>query len=445
MHDTPRMHDVVEVDEANFAAEVEQSDIPVFVDFWAPWCGPCKALAPLFDKLAEIYGGRIKFAKVNTDENKALAERMDVRGLPTLLLIQNGQVVERTSGSQSKSHFSNLLDKYATAPVTPPTPAAPRRSFRAFYGDAALRDAVVERVGNHINNDRILSCGANGPLSDPEHQRYSLMAAALESADVQRYEGTLGIPANAARVAELVHGVSMREVDVDGHPQYHLRGVSRLYPLEWLLAIPLGADLGTLAPRFIHWYLTDIVSSTFLYQASASPEAHTVAERVAFLHQRQATGDPPTAAQWKQARVAAGEALARTPVQGGKPDVFSHLVMTAAEMLAWPAEELEEALAGAIGTMFYALWQHALPLTYPAEEWAHRLALLKAAQDREAASPDASPEQMETFEEVKAFRALMQDCQARDNAVGLEAKYAFGERLHTGLMQVLAETVEVRA
>lgn len=445
MHDTPRTPAVVEVNEANFDVEVEQADIPVFVDFWAPWCGPCKALAPLFEKLAGIYGGQIKFAKVNTDENQALAERMNVRGLPTLLLFRDGRVVETTSGAQSKSHFSNLLDRYVTAPVTVPAPATPPRSFCAFHGDAALRDAVVERVRGHINAERILSSGSNGPLSDPEHQRYSLMAAALESTDIPRYEDTLGIPAEAARVAELVHGVSMREVDVDGQPQYHLRGVSRLYPVEWLLAIPLGADLGTLVPRFIHWYLADIVSVPFLYQANPSPEARAVVERIAFLHLRQANGDPPTAEQWKEARAATGEALPRARSSGEKPDLFSHLVMTTAEMLAWPAGELDDAMAGAIGTMFYALWQQALSLAYPAEQWAYRLAVLKAAQDRQAASPDATPEQMEAFEEIKAFRTLMQECQARDNIAGLEAKYAFGERLHTGLMQVLAETVEVKA
>lgn len=434
---------IVEVNEANFTTEVEQATVPVFVDFWAPWCGPCKALAPLFDKLAETYGDQIKFAKVNTDDNKELAKRLDVRGLPTLLMFRDGQVVERTSGAQSKSHFSNLLDKYVTAPVAVAAPVAPVRHFRAFYGDAALRDAVVARVRGHIENDRILSYGGGGPLSDAENRRYSLMAAALESADVRRYEGTLGIPAEAARLAEVVHSLSMREIEVAGAKQYHLRGTASRYPLEWLEAIPLGADLGTLTSRFIHWYLTDLVAGTYLYESRVIPEARDLAERVARLHERQATGDAPTPAQWKDARTEVGEALER--LRAGQPDLFSRSVATISEMLAWPVEELEETLAGAIGTVFYALWQNALPLAYAPEQWAARLALLKAAQDRQSASPDATPEQMAEFEEIKAYRSLQENSQAKDNAAGLEAKYAYGDHLHTGLMHVLAETVKVKA
>lgn len=443
MNDTTVTSLTVEVNEANFAAEVEQATVPVFVDFWAPWCGPCKALAPMFDKLAETYGGQIKFAKVNTDDNKELAKRLDVRGLPTLLLFRDGQVVERTSGAQSKSHFSNLLDKYVATPVAMAAPSAPARSFRAFYGDAALRDEVVARVRGHIDGDRIVSYGGEGPLADAENQRYSLMAAALESADVQRYEGTLGIPADAARIAETVHSLSMREVDVEGEKQYHLRGAGSAYPLEWLRAIPLGADLGTLSSRFIHWYLTDLATDTYLCGSTAIPEARELAQRVARLHERQLAGDAPTPEQWKQARAAVGEAL--ESIRANKPDLFSRVVATVSEMLAWPTDELEEALTGAIGTVFYALWQNALPLAYTPEQWAERLALLKAAQDKQTASPGATPEQLEAFEEIKAFRALMARCQDKDNTAGLEAKYAYGAHLHDGLMRVLAETVKVKA
>ena len=86
---------VKEVDKTNFEQEVLQSDIPVMVDFWAPWCVPCRVIAPLVERLAEQYAGRLKVTKLNVDENHELAIRYQVMSIPTLIFFKNGQVIDR--------------------------------------------------------------------------------------------------------------------------------------------------------------------------------------------------------------------------------------------------------------------------------------------------------------------------------------------------------------
>ena len=93
----------------NFDAEVLQSDLPVLVDFWATWCGPCRMLAPVIEELAEEYEGRAKVGKVNVDEQTALAIRYNVSVIPTVLLFKDGKVVETSVGVKPKSAFEELL------------------------------------------------------------------------------------------------------------------------------------------------------------------------------------------------------------------------------------------------------------------------------------------------------------------------------------------------
>jgi len=89
---------VKEVDKTNFEQEVLQSDIPVMVDFWAPWCVPCRVIAPLVERLAEQYAGQLKVTKLNVDENHELAIRYQVMSIPTLIFFKNGQVIDRIIG-----------------------------------------------------------------------------------------------------------------------------------------------------------------------------------------------------------------------------------------------------------------------------------------------------------------------------------------------------------
>ncbi len=94
-----------------FEREVLQSDIPVLVDFWAPWCGPCRMLAPTIDELAQEYEGKVKVVKVNTDELPMVAMQYGIRGIPTVMLFVNGDVADVKVGLQPKAVFENMIER----------------------------------------------------------------------------------------------------------------------------------------------------------------------------------------------------------------------------------------------------------------------------------------------------------------------------------------------
>lgn len=101
-----------QVTDASFQQDVLESEVPVLVDFWAPWCGPCRMVAPVVDEIAEQYAGKVKVVKLNTDENPNVANQYGIRSIPTLMIFKGGERVDMVVGAVPKTTLANTLEKY---------------------------------------------------------------------------------------------------------------------------------------------------------------------------------------------------------------------------------------------------------------------------------------------------------------------------------------------
>lgn len=102
---------VIEITDGSFEEEVLKSDVPVLVDFWAPWCGPCRAIAPVIEELSGEYQGKLRVAKCNVDDNPKTPSRFGIRAIPTLIIFKGGNVSEQITGAVAKSQIAAAIDK----------------------------------------------------------------------------------------------------------------------------------------------------------------------------------------------------------------------------------------------------------------------------------------------------------------------------------------------
>ena len=106
------MSSAAPVTDASFKEDVLDQELPVLVDFWAPWCGPCRMVAPVVDEIAQQYEGKVKVVKLNTDENPQVASQYGIRSIPTLMIFKGGQRVDMVVGAVPKTTLANTLEKY---------------------------------------------------------------------------------------------------------------------------------------------------------------------------------------------------------------------------------------------------------------------------------------------------------------------------------------------
>jgi thioredoxin 1 len=101
---------VLEITDQNFETEVNKSEIPVIVDFWAPWCGPCRMLAPVTEKMADTYAGKVKFCKINTDENQEMAQKYGIMSIPTLLFFKDSEQKDSSIGAVPEAVLKSKIE-----------------------------------------------------------------------------------------------------------------------------------------------------------------------------------------------------------------------------------------------------------------------------------------------------------------------------------------------
>jgi thioredoxin 1 len=106
------MQNVTAVTDATFESDVLKADAPVLVDFWAPWCGPCRMVGPVLEKVAELYAGKVRVVKLNVDENQATSMKYGIRSIPTVALFMGGDVVDGVLGAAPLPFFTDMLDKH---------------------------------------------------------------------------------------------------------------------------------------------------------------------------------------------------------------------------------------------------------------------------------------------------------------------------------------------
>ena len=103
--------DILEVGDSSFESEVLQSDKPVLVDFWAPWCGPCRAIAPIVEELAKDFGDKVKFTKCNVDENPTTPTKYGIKSIPTLIFFKDGEIQDKVIGIVAKSRLEEMISQ----------------------------------------------------------------------------------------------------------------------------------------------------------------------------------------------------------------------------------------------------------------------------------------------------------------------------------------------
>jgi thioredoxin len=218
------MSNLKSVTEQTFDAEVTKNNLPVLVDFWAEWCAPCKALSPTLSKLSERFRGNVDFVKVNIDENTAVRDRFSVRGIPTLILMRDGQEVGRVVGNRSAAQLAVFIDSHLGTSTE--MPAAAVIVPEAFRSNAQEKEKLLGALRSYLEKKRATPTEVMW-----EGEIGSAVQFVTNTTDQDESARFLGIPVNLIAVVEALS--TYRSTRINGAE----------FCAKWLDVVPVGANL----------------------------------------------------------------------------------------------------------------------------------------------------------------------------------------------------------
>lgn len=275
-------HTTIAATEESLNDYLAAANVPILLDLWAPWCAPCRALAPTLEKLAEEAGESLIVLKIDVDEHPGVRERFGVRGIPTMILLKGDAELDRLSGTQPLSKLKQWLGQNGApvqSNVAQPNQVAQR--WGAFYGDAQLREFLIARMKQHADQGDVSS--ARAPVWTEGKGTFAATFVHSESLDV--FERISGLPSSLAPALDFVGACNEKEVSA-------LLDVMRL-----------DADLNLVAGQLLQSWLSD--SEHQWAEVLNEPELDAVRLQWLALFERSMTHHAPSAAEWEELRQAA--------------------------------------------------------------------------------------------------------------------------------------------
>lgn len=298
-------HTTVAATEASLNEYLANADQPILLDLWAPWCAPCRALAPTLERLAEEAGELLTVLKIDVDEFPSVRERYGVRGIPTMILLKGEKELARLSGTQPLSKLKQWLGENGTPIESSASPVGqtPMR-WGAFYGDAQLRDFLVTRMKQHADQGDI----SLSRVSVWMDGKGTFSATMVHSEKVDVFERVTGLPANLAPAFDFVGACSEEQVSA------------------LLDNLRLNTDVSQAPAQLLQHWLSD----------EAHPWSDVLEElpldelrrQWIALCTRATNKQPPTAADWEQLRAAA------SALENSSQDAYRQLQGMLAHLLA---------------------------------------------------------------------------------------------------------------
>lgn len=387
------------VTDVDFDSQVLASDKPVLVDFWAPWCGPCKALAPTLESLAAEYDGKLRIAKMDVDENAASRERFGVRGIPMLALYKDGAEVARLTGVQSRARLAAFLDLHLQIESTVATPEVQDRLVTAFNGDRQVRDRCIDRLARHAAGGTV-----RPGITAWDGEAGSPMGCAAECATPEGCAEIIGVPSS---IIGIVDTLSTYYGTADGGTNY---------ALEWLKAIPVGRQLSDLPLQLLSLILED---GMIEQEIRAWPAATELRDEIMAAH-RARSDEQLGNAEWAALRTRTNN-LAN---EASKP--MGQLLENAAYPLYDPDALRTVLLTSTTIYMAAAMRDH----DWTREDEERALELLNALHAKQAGSDADVSDVVEEFRKMEPELAARFDAASRQRSTLMrEAGQAVGMRL----------------